>query len=122
VGSKKDLRIKVDELLLDDVYLSMVIDDKKSWFTRIEVLDLIYHQFFFTAKCLGHQPTILQYFQPLVPQTLELAATAIHSAMSEYASGKKATVMFSEDEYGGSCSPSLLNNLALEATTQSITH
>jgi hypothetical protein len=69
--------------LFDDAYLSKVIDDKKSWFTRKEVLDLIYHQFFFTANNLGRQPTTSQFFQPLMPQTLALVATAIHCALSE---------------------------------------
>jgi len=94
VGSETELRIKVKELLFDDAYLPTVVDDKKSWFTRMEVLDLIYHQFFFTANRLGRQPTTSQYFQPLAPQTLALAAAAIHCALSEYASRKKATVMF----------------------------
>jgi len=57
VGSETELRIKVKELLFDDAYLSKVVDDKKSWFTRMEVLDLIYHQFFFTANSLERQPT-----------------------------------------------------------------
>jgi hypothetical protein len=99
--SETDLRIQGKELLFDDAYLSKVVEDKKSWFTRMEVLDLIYHQFFFTANSLGCQPTTSQYFQPLVPQTLALVAAAIHCALSEYASGKKATVMFSQDEYRG---------------------
>jgi len=67
----------------------------------MEELDLIYHQFFFTADSLGRQPTTLHYFQPLAPQTLALAAAAIHCALSEYTSGMKATVMFSQDEYRG---------------------
>jgi len=99
VGTETELRIKVTELLFDDAYLSKVVDDKKSWFTRMEVLDLIYHQFFFTANSLGRQPTTSQYFQPIAPQTVALAAAAIHCALSEYTSGKKATVMFSQDEY-----------------------
>jgi hypothetical protein len=76
-------------------------NDKKSWFTPMEVLDFIYHQFFFTANSLGHQPTTSQYFQPLTLQTLALAAAAIHCELSEYASGQKATVMFSQDKYQG---------------------
>jgi len=119
VGSETELRIKVKELLFDDAYLSKVIDDKKSWFTRMEVLDLIYHQFFFTANSLGRQPTTSQYFQPLAPQTLALAAAAIHCALSEYASGKKATVMFSQDEYRGTFGPSPVINFTQEAATQS---
>ena len=79
--------------MFDDTYLSNDIDDKNSWFTQMEVLDLIYHQFFFTANSLRRQPTASQYFQPLAPQTLVLAAAAVHGALSEYASGKKTMVM-----------------------------
>jgi len=122
VGSDTELRINVKELLFDDVYLSKVIDDKKSWLTPMEVLDLIDHQFFFTTNSLGRQPTTSQYFQPLAHQTFALAAAAIHCALSEYASGKKGTVMFSQDEYQGTFGPSTVFNFTLEATTQSITH
>ena len=100
-----DLGIQIKELLFDDAYLSKVIDDKKSWFMRMELLDLIYHQFFFTANSLVHHPTTSQFFQPLTPQTLALVAAAIHCALSEYATGKKVTVMFSEDEYRGKFCP-----------------
>jgi len=51
--SETELRIQVKELLFDDAYLSKVIDDKKAWFTRMEVLDLIDHQFFYIANSLG---------------------------------------------------------------------
>jgi len=88
----------------------------------MEVLDLIYHQIFFTNNSLGRQPTTSQYFQPLTPQTLALAATAIHCALSEYASGKMGTVMFSQVEYRGTVGPSPVIDFTLEATTQSITH
>jgi hypothetical protein len=67
----------------------------------MEVLDLIYHQFVFMANSLGHQPTTSQYFQPLASQTLALVAVAIHCALSEYATAKKATDMLSQDEYRG---------------------
>jgi hypothetical protein len=53
VGSETDLQIKVKELLFDDGSLSKAVDDMMSWFTGMEVLDLIYHQFFFTANSLG---------------------------------------------------------------------
>jgi len=98
LGSETELPIQVKKLLFDDAYLSKVINDKKSWFTRMAVLDVIYHQFFFTANSLGRQPTTSQFFQPLAPQTLALVAAAIHCALSEYATGKKVTVMFSQDE------------------------
>jgi len=38
-GSETELRMQVKELLFDDAYLSRVIDDKKSWFMWMEVLD-----------------------------------------------------------------------------------
>jgi len=69
---------------------------------------------------LGRQPTTSQYFQPLAPQTLALAAAAIHCALSEYTSGKKATGMFSQDESQGTFGPSPMINFTLEGTTQSI--
>jgi hypothetical protein len=106
LGSETDLRIQVKKLLFEDAYLSKVIDDKKAWFTRMEVLYLIYHHFFFTANSLGWQPSTLQFFQRLTPQTLALVAAAIHFALSEYATGKKVTVMFSQDEYRGKFCPS----------------
>jgi len=67
VGSETELQIKVKELLFDDVYLSKVVNHKKTWFTRMEVFHLIYYQFFFTTNSLGRQPTTSQYFQPLAP-------------------------------------------------------
>jgi len=72
----------------------------------MEVLDSIYHQFFFTANSLGRQPTTSQFFQPITPQTLALVAAAIYCAMSEYATGKKVTFMFSQDKYRGKFCPS----------------
>jgi len=122
VGSETELRIKVKELLFDDAYLSKVDDNKKSWFTRMEVLDLIYHQFFFTANSLGHQPTTSHHFQPLASLTLVLAAAAIHCALSDYTSGKQATFMFSQHDYRCTFGPSPVINFTLEASTQSITH
>jgi len=85
-GSETELQIYVEELLFDNAYLSEIIHDRKSWFVRMEVLDSIYHQFFFTAKSFGRQPTTLQFFQPLAPQTLPLEAAAIRCWLSVYAS------------------------------------
>jgi len=51
--SETELRIQLKELLFDDGSLFKVVDEKKSWFTRMEVLDLIYHQFFLSANSLG---------------------------------------------------------------------
>jgi diphthamide biosynthesis methyltransferase len=44
--------------------------------------------------------------QPLTPQTLALVAAAIHCGLSDYAAGKKVTVMFSQDEYRDQFCPS----------------
>jgi len=117
LGSETELQIQVKELLFDDAYLSKVIDDKKSWFMRMEVLDLIYQQCFFTANSLGLQVTTSQVFQPVAPQTLALVVKAIHFELSEYATGKKVTVMFSQDEYPGKFCPSLVMDcITAEAT------
>jgi hypothetical protein len=92
--------------MFDDAYLSMVIDDKESWFTLVEVLDLIYNQFSFTANSLGRSPTISQSFQPPSQQTLALVATAGYCALSRYTTAMKVTVMFSHDEYQATFCPS----------------
>jgi hypothetical protein len=97
--SETEFQIQVKDLLFDDAYLSKVVEDETPWFTRMEVLDLIYHQFFFIANTVGCHPMTSQYFQPLTLQTLVLVAAAIHCVLSEYTTGKKATVMFSQDEY-----------------------
>jgi len=83
---------------------------------RMEMLDIIYHQLFFTANSLGRQPTASQYFQLLTPWTLVLAAAAIHCTLSEYASRKKATVMLSQDEYQGTFCPSPMINFTPKAS------
>jgi hypothetical protein len=83
----------------------------------MEVFDIIYHQFFFTANSLGRQPTTSQFCRPLAPQMLALVPAAIHCALSEYATGKMITVMFSQDEYRGKFCPStVMNCITAEAT------
>jgi len=62
----------------------MIVDDKKSQFTQIEVLDSQYHYFFCTANSMGWQCAILQHFLFFAPQTLALAATAIQFTLSGY--------------------------------------
>jgi len=85
------------DLLFDNAYLFKVVDDKKSWFTQRDILDLIFQQFFLTTNSLGYQPRTAQYFQSLTLQTVVLPAAAAHCTPSEYASGKTATVMISQD-------------------------
>ena len=104
------------EFLFADANLSKVVDDKQSWFMRIEVLDLFYHQFFFAVNSLGRQPKTCQYFEPLAPQPLALVAKATHCVLSDYGSGKKAAGMFSEDEFWGTFCPSPMMKFTPEAT------
>lgn len=122
VGSDSVLRIQHKELLFDNTILSKEVDDRKSSFTRMEVLDVIYDQFLFTANNLGCQPTTSPYVQLLAPQTLAREAAAIQCGLCDFTSAKKAMVMFSQDEYGGTFGPSPVINFILEATAQSITH
>jgi hypothetical protein len=114
--SETELQIQVEEHQFDYVYLSKVVEDRKSWFTQMEVLDLIYHQIFFTTNSLRRQPRTSQYFQPLTSQSLTPAVAAIHCALSEYASGQQATVMISQEEYQGTFYPSPVINFTTEAT------
>jgi len=83
----------------------------------MEVLDLIYHQFFITANSLGQQLTTSLFFQPHALQPLALVAAAIHCVLSEYTTGKRVTVLFSQDEYRGKFCPStLMDYITAEAT------
>jgi len=115
--SETELRIQYKEFRFENAYLSMVINDEKSWFTWMEMLDLINHQIFLTANSFRQQPTTSPCFQPLAPQTLALVATAIRCALSEHATGKKVTVTFSQDEYRGKFCPSMvIDCITAEAT------
>jgi len=80
------------------------------------VLDLIYHHFFFTAICLGYEPTTSQHFQLLTPQIIALAETTIPCTLSEYPSRKTTIIMFSQDEYQGIFCSSPGINITPEAT------
>ena len=66
---------------------------------------------------MGRHPTTYHYFQPFTLQTLAITATAVHCALSEYGTEKKATLMLSQDEYRGTACPSPVINVTLEATT-----
>jgi len=115
--SEIELWIQVQELLLNDADLSKVIDDTKSWFTQMEVRDLIYLQLFFMANSLGRPPTTSQFIQLLTRQTLALVTAAIHCALSAYATGKKVTFMYSQDEYWGKiCLSTVIDCITAEAT------
>jgi len=52
--SENECWIQLNERLIDNAYRSKVLSDKKSWFTWMEVVDLIYHQFLFPANSLRH--------------------------------------------------------------------
>jgi len=114
--SETQLRIQVKELLFSDAYLCKVVDDKILWFMGIQIVNPIYHQLFFVGNSSGCQATTCQYVQPLALQTLALAAADMHCALSEFASGKMATVMISQDKYQGTFCPSPVANFTPEAT------
>jgi len=72
---------QVKELLIDDAFLLNVVDDNKSWFTQMEVVNPIYNYCFLTGNSVGRQPTASQFLQLLALQTLAPAATAIHNVL-----------------------------------------
>jgi len=118
LNSETMVQIQGKELRSDDAYPSNVIDDKKSWFTCMDVLDSIYIRFFCTTNSLGCQPTTSPFFQPPTPQMLALVAAAIHCMLSKYATGKKVTVTFSQDEYQHKFLPfTVIDLITAEATT-----
>jgi len=91
----------MNELMIDDADLLKVVDDKRLWFTRMAVLDLIYCEVFFAANSLGQQSTTSQYVQPLTPQTVVLPSGNIYCALSKSGCGNGATEMFSQDDSQG---------------------
>jgi len=58
--------IQVQNLLFDYQCLSYIVEDKKSWFASMDVLDLNDVASFFTAKYFGCQPTTSQFFNYLL--------------------------------------------------------
>jgi len=82
----------------------------------MDVLEIIYHQFIFTARSLGRQPMTCRISQPPAVQTLVLGTAATHCALSEDASEKTIAVMFCQDEYRGTFCPSAVMNFTPEAT------
>jgi hypothetical protein len=111
-----EVQIRVKKPLCDDADCSTVVDDKKILFTPMQVIDLIWHKFIFTANTLEHQQTTSQHFQPPTPLALALVATALYCVLSEYPTGQKATVMFSQDNYWGTFCPSSVINYTLKST------
>jgi len=116
LDSGTELQIQIKELLFDDAWLSQVMDDKKSQFTQIDVLDHICDQLFCTTDNLGWQLTTSHYFPLLTLQTLALAAATIHCALSEYARWKKATEILSQDAYWGTFCISPALNITLQTS------
>jgi hypothetical protein len=47
IRSQEDLKYQIAQLLAEDSYMIKIVGDKKVWFTRLEISDLIYHIFFF---------------------------------------------------------------------------
>lgn len=65
------------------------------------------HQFFFTSNYLRYQSMTSQLVYRLTLQTDTQAASTIHCVLSEYATGKKVSVLCSEDKYQGKVRPSV---------------
>jgi len=65
--SETERWIQVGELLVNDVYLSTVVDDQNSRFIQMEVVGLIEIHIFFTANSSVCQPKTFLYFQSLTP-------------------------------------------------------
>jgi len=84
------------------------MDDKKSWFTQMEVINLICHQFVITAHDLWCLPTTFQFIQPLAQSTLLPLALAIYWVWSECATGRMVEYIFFHDDYQDQCYPSLI--------------
>ena len=99
IRSQEELKYQVTQLLAEDSYMMKIVGDKKAWFTRFEILDLIYHIFFFTVNSLGWLPYRAKYFDPASPWTLAIAAAAIHFALSDYEHGTKVTTNFAQEDY-----------------------
>jgi hypothetical protein len=99
IHSQEELKYQVVHLLAEDSYMMKIVADKKAWFTRFEILDLIYHIFFFTVNSLGRLPHTAKYFDPVSPWTLAIAAAAIHCALSDYEQGTKVTTNFAQEDY-----------------------
>jgi hypothetical protein len=99
IHSQKDLEYQIAHLLDEDSYMMNIIGDKKAWFTRFDILDLIYHIFFFTVNTSGQVPHTAKYFDLVSPWTLAIAAAAIHCALSDYEHGTKVITNITQDDY-----------------------
>jgi len=112
-----ELHIKLKDLLFDNGNLANIMYGNTSSSTRMDTLDVIDHQLFFTASSFWRQPTISQNWEPLASQTLPLAATVIHSMLSELSSIMNATVKYSQEEYRHTFCASPVILFTLDATT-----
>ena len=115
--SETELQIQVKKHQFDNAVLSKVIDDKKLWFTWMDMLASIHIQFFFNANSLVRQLITSHFCRSLALQALALVTAAIHCARSGYATGKKVMAMFSQDEFRGKiCFSTLIDCITAEAT------
>lgn len=65
----------------------------------MELLHIIYHQFFFTVHCLKYQHLTSQFIQSSTPQPWPLAAKALEYILPEYAFEIRIIVIFTQSEY-----------------------
>lgn len=86
-------------------------------FTQLEVLDSIYHQFFFAANFLGCQAIPSHCFEPIAPQTSKQVDTATFCILSEVATQKKDNIMLFHNQLRCAfCSSLVIHNVG-EAIT-----
>jgi hypothetical protein len=83
--SESQFQIQDKQHQVDNSYLNKIVKDQQSWFQQIEVIDSVYHQFFFLANIMGCQSMTSLYFPPVTLQTLIVAAAAVHGTTSDYA-------------------------------------
>jgi len=61
----------------------------------------VHHEFFFIINSLGYQPTAMQFYKPITPQTLGLAVVAIHCIQSINYTRMNIAMQFSDNQYQG---------------------
>jgi len=115
-GFKTNGQIQIIELLIDDAYLSKFVQDMNWWFTRLEILDLIYNLFCTSTNILGYYSTSSQFCRYLALQTSAWSTAILHCILHKHTIGKKAMVMFSQHKYWGTFCLGLLITLTSAAT------
>jgi hypothetical protein len=81
IDLQKYLKYQIMHLLDEDIYMMKIVRNKKAWFTRVDMLDLIYNIFFFMVNSLGQLPHTAKSIDLVSPWLLAVAVIAIHCAL-----------------------------------------